>query len=222
MVNQTARRYPVGLGLLLLWSAACESYRVAGGAMEPTLKDGERVTVSEEPPPRTLLLLVSHVRGLVLPTIRSRCRRLDFQSLGDDAMTSLLEIQLPALKESERSRIVARAGGSVGRALAFAALDLAKLEEAASRILRDGDPTNAKRSQLAQSLALKSAQPRYEAFLARAPSLIAAEASTSSERSRFSRASSPASPASTSAGVSSVSASQTTKDAVRRRSSRRS
>lgn len=48
MVNQTARRYPVGLGLLLLWSAACESYRVAGGAMEPTLKDGERVTVTRE------------------------------------------------------------------------------------------------------------------------------------------------------------------------------
>jgi DNA polymerase-3 subunit delta' len=39
-----------------------------------------------------------------------------------------------------------------------------------------GDPTNAKRSQLAQTLSLKSAQPRYEAFLARAPSLIAAEA----------------------------------------------
>ena len=48
LVNQTARRYPVGLGLLLLWSAACESYRVAGGAMEPTLKDGERVTVTRE------------------------------------------------------------------------------------------------------------------------------------------------------------------------------
>ena len=33
-----------------------------------------------------------------------------------------------------------------------------------------------RRSALAQSLALKSAQPRYEAFLARAPSRIAAAA----------------------------------------------
>ena len=33
-----------------------------------------------------------------------------------------------------------------------------------------------RRAALAQSLALKSAQPRYEAFLARAPSRIAAEA----------------------------------------------
>jgi DNA polymerase-3 subunit delta' len=40
-------------------------------------------------------------------------------------------------------------------------------------LAREGDPTNARRSALAQSLAAKSAQPRYEAFLARAPSLIA-------------------------------------------------
>ena len=32
--------------------------------------------VLEEPPPRTLLLLVSHAPGRELPTIRSRCRRL--------------------------------------------------------------------------------------------------------------------------------------------------
>ena len=43
-------------------------------------------------------------------------------------------------------------------------------------LVREGDPTNAGRAALAQSLALKSAQPRYEAFLARAPSRIAAEA----------------------------------------------
>ena len=130
----------------------------------------------EEPPPNCLFLLVSHAPGRLLPTIRSRCRRLDFQPLGDDAMTSLLETQLPAMKEAERARIVARAGGSVGRALAFAALDLAKLEEAASRILRDGDPTNARRSDLAIELGRKGAGERYAAFLDLVPSLIARQA----------------------------------------------
>jgi DNA polymerase-3 subunit delta' len=43
-------------------------------------------------------------------------------------------------------------------------------------LVRAGDPTNARRSALAASLALKAAQPRYEAFLARAPSRIAAAA----------------------------------------------
>jgi DNA polymerase-3 subunit delta' len=47
-----------------------------------------------------------------------------------------------------------------------------------AELVREGDPANARRSALAQSLALKSAQPRYEAFLARAPSVIAAEAKT--------------------------------------------
>ena len=35
----------------------------------------------EEPPPRALLLLVSHAPGRVLPTIRSRCRRLTLRPL---------------------------------------------------------------------------------------------------------------------------------------------
>jgi len=34
--------------------------------------------ILEEPPPQTYLLLVSHQPGLLLPTLRSRCQRLDF------------------------------------------------------------------------------------------------------------------------------------------------
>jgi DNA polymerase-3 subunit delta' len=40
-------------------------------------------------------------------------------------------------------------------------------------ILRTGDRDNALRNGLADRLSLKAAQPRYEAFLRRAPSLIA-------------------------------------------------
>jgi DNA polymerase-3 subunit delta' len=130
----------------------------------------------EEPPANCVFLLVSHAPGRLLPTIRSRCRTLAFQPLGDDAMTSLLETQLAALAQPERARIVTRAGGSVGRALAFAALDLARLQDAAARILRDGDPTNARRSDLAIELGRKGAGERYAAFLDLVPSLIAAQA----------------------------------------------
>lgn len=130
----------------------------------------------EEPPANTVFLLVSHVPGRLLPTIRSRCRRLDFQPLGDDAMTSVLERQLPDLPESARAALVARAGGSVGRALAYAALELAPLEEEALAILGGGDRDNARRSKLAQALSGKAAADRYAAFLALAPSLIAREA----------------------------------------------
>src|SRR5437868_5064694 len=80
----------------------------------------------EEPPPNSLFFLVSHAPGRLLPTIRSRCRRLDFHKLGDDAMTSILAVHAPDLGAAERERIIAMSFGSAGRALAFAELGLAK------------------------------------------------------------------------------------------------
>jgi DNA polymerase-3 subunit delta' len=130
----------------------------------------------EEPPPNSLFFLVSHAPGRLLPTIRSRCRRLDFQTLGDDAMTSILETQAPEISANERQKIISMSFGSAGRALAFAELSLAKLEEAALAILRQGDPTNARRSDLAQELGKRGAGDRYAAFLDLAPALIAREA----------------------------------------------
>ena len=130
----------------------------------------------EEPPANCLFLLVSHVPGRLLPTIRSRCRRLDFQPLDDDAMTSVLAEEAPELGAAERARILPLARGSVGRALAYASLDLAPLEEQALAILREGDRDNARRSKLAQALGAKAAADRYTAFLDMAPAIIAREA----------------------------------------------
>jgi DNA polymerase-3 subunit delta' len=127
----------------------------------------------EEPPPSSVFLLVSHASERLLPTIRSRCRQLRLCTLDDDAMTSALRTALPDADAREIEELKAAAEGSPGRALQFRGLDIAALDRAMAELARDGDPTNARRSALAQSLALKSAQPRYEAFLARAPSLIA-------------------------------------------------
>ena len=132
--------------------------------------------ILEEPPANTLFFLVSHAPGRLLPTIRSRCRRVDFQNLDDDAMTSILQVQAPDLSAAQRERVIVMSGGSAGRAIAFAELDLAKLEDAALAILRQGDPTNARRSELALELGKKAAAERYAAFLDLAPSLIAREA----------------------------------------------
>lgn len=130
----------------------------------------------EEPPANCVFFLVSHAAGRLLPTIRSRCRRLDFAPLDADAMTSILAKALRELKDSQREKVIAMAGGSAGRALAFAELDLARLEDAALKIAREGDPTNARRSDLASQLGRKPAAERYAAFLDLVPSLIAREA----------------------------------------------
>jgi len=128
----------------------------------------------EEPPAKCVFLLVSHVPGRLLPTIRSRCRMLEFQPLGDDVMTSVLAGQ--GIDAAKIPELVRRAGGSVGKALAYAALDLAPLHEQALAIMRLGDPVNERRSKLAQALALKAAADRYAAFLQIIPTMIADEA----------------------------------------------
>lgn len=130
----------------------------------------------EEPPQGTIFLLVSHAPGRLLPTIRSRCRQLRFDPLDDAAMTSVLRERLPSADPAELAALVRVASGSPGRALGFAGLDLAAIDQALTAIARDGDPDNARRAKLARSLALKAAQARYEAFLDRAPAFIAAAA----------------------------------------------
>ena len=167
------------LGEFMGMTAALSPWRVA---VIDSVDDLEKAAANallkmlEEPPSNTLYFLVSHAPGRLLPTIRSRCRRLDFGKLDDDAMTSILEINSPDLSDAERKRIIAMSFGSAGRALAFAELGLAKLEEAALVIIRQGDPTNARRAELASDLGKKAAADRYAAFLELAPSLIAREA----------------------------------------------
>ena len=130
----------------------------------------------EEPPANSLFLLVSHSPEKLLPTIRSRCRQLRLGRLGEADMRRALRAALPDADPDEIDEMLIVGDGSPGRAMAFRGLDIAALDKAMAEIAGKGDPTNKRRVQLAQSLALKAAQPRYEAFLARAPSVIAAAA----------------------------------------------
>lgn len=134
----------------------------------------------EEPPGQSLFLLVSHAPGRLLPTIRSRCRQLDFGPLPDAALDQILLAEAPKLDAPTRQRLITFAGGSASRALAYAELDLAPLAEEALGLLRRGDPDSTRRSRLASSLALKAAGPRYAAFLDLVAPLVAAEAKVAS------------------------------------------
>ena len=76
--------------------------------------------VLEEPPARAVLLLTCSAPGRLLPTIRSRCRRLGLAPLGEAAMGDVLSHYLPQLDADARARIMMLAEGSVGRALDLA------------------------------------------------------------------------------------------------------
>ncbi len=74
----------------------------------------------EEPPQRSLLLLVCHVPGRVGATLRSRCRRLALAPLHDDKVAGLLRGWQPDLDDADIAGLAHLAEGSPGRALALA------------------------------------------------------------------------------------------------------
>ncbi len=134
----------------------------------------------EEPPAGTIFLLVSHAPGRLLPTIRSRCRLLRFEALSDGEVATAIRTVQPDADESEIAALVRASDGAPGRALRYAGLDIAAIDDAIAAIAQDGDRDNGRRLELAKALGLKAAQPRYEAFLDRAPAFIADAARTRS------------------------------------------
>jgi DNA polymerase III subunit delta' len=76
--------------------------------------------ILEEPPQRSLILLVSNAPGRELPTIRSRCRRLLLRPLDvDDVTLALAEAAGKDRRDDDVREAAAAAEGSAGRALAL-------------------------------------------------------------------------------------------------------
>jgi DNA polymerase-3 subunit delta' len=76
--------------------------------------------VLEEPPARSLFLLVSHAPGRQLPTILSRCRRLTLRPLDEADVVAAATAALGGAGDAETlRRAAAAADGSVARAIAL-------------------------------------------------------------------------------------------------------
>lgn len=76
--------------------------------------------VLEEPPPRALLLLITHAPGRLLPTIRSRCCQLRLSGLAPDLVDGLVAQHRPDLSADDRGVLARLSDGSIGRALDLA------------------------------------------------------------------------------------------------------
>jgi DNA polymerase-3 subunit delta' len=70
----------------------------------------------EEPPARTSVILVAERASAILATIRSRCQRVDFESLDEATILRALTASHPALPEERRELIARLAGGRLDRA----------------------------------------------------------------------------------------------------------
>lgn len=79
--------------------------------------------ILEEPPARSVILVIAHAPGALLPTIRSRCRRLDLRPLDTAAMDAFFDQRLPDLSAQERAGLLRLADGSPGQALRLQTAD---------------------------------------------------------------------------------------------------
>ncbi len=109
---------------------------VVDGADEMNRNAGNALLkILEEPPPRALLLLVAHSPGRLLPTIRSRCRRLPLAPLPPATIRELLRRYRPDLPDAEAAALTRMAAGSIGRALALAAAGGVELHDRVVKLL---------------------------------------------------------------------------------------
>ena len=92
----------------------------------------------EEPPAHGVLLMVSHAPGRLLPTIRSRCRRLAFEPLALEAAAAFVRAREDVSAE-DALRLARMAGGAPGRAWALAGSGAIAMDDAA-RALIEGLP----------------------------------------------------------------------------------
>jgi DNA polymerase-3 subunit delta' len=137
--------------------AAEEMSRAAENALLKTL---------EEPPPRALIVLIANAPGALLPTTRSRCRKLTLKQLPKPDMERALEHLGQASKDQSNAVLAALAEGAPGRALALGQGDALALYADAVRLLGSlGRPDIGVVTTVADRLARPAAADSYRLFL---------------------------------------------------------
>ena len=128
----------------------------------------------EEPPAGSYFLLVVHRLGRLLPTIRSRCRVLQFPTVGAAEIDAILRREAPQADQAMRDAAVAAAGGSPGAALEFVELDLGAIHGLMREIAERGDADFARRGRLAEAIGARPDRKRQLAAIDLARAVAAA------------------------------------------------
>ncbi len=119
----------------------------------------------EEPPPNALFLLVSHRPGRLLATLRSRCRRLDFQPLSSADIETGLSLFAPQVSQDARADAVALANGSLRRALDYASSQGTELYRDFHTLISVGKRDTAAHLAFADRLAVPANEAAFTLFV---------------------------------------------------------
>lgn len=73
--------------------------------------------ILEEPPEKSIILMIAHSPGRLLPTIRSRCRVLPLTPLAEDSVRAVLAARYPEIAPAELNAAAVMAAGAPGKAI---------------------------------------------------------------------------------------------------------
>lgn len=139
--------------------------------------------ILEEPPKRSLFFVLAHEPGRLLPTIRSRCRRLPLAPLSEATLRAEMERLIVDAAPVDRVEAAGLAGGSLRRALILArggGLEIARETRALIKALPSVDPVAIQK--LADRVALKGAGDAFEVFGETVRQALHARATTTAHR----------------------------------------
>ena len=142
----------------------------------------------EEPPSRTLFVLIAHSLGRLLPTIRSRCQIVRFQPLADDDLLAALAAAGKEPDAAAASAMLARAEGSPRNAIMLADYGGVEIGEALDKLVATADPAAADTHRLADAVAGRDQAIQFGIFNSHALDILARAASEAAGRGDGGRA----------------------------------
>lgn len=118
--------------------------------------------ILEEPPEKSILLLLAHRPGVLPATIRSRCQALALSTLAEEEVGKILAARLPDLSSGDQQALARLAAGAPGRALALAGEGGLALYKRMIGVMQDLPKLKTADSHaLADELAGRGAEQRY-------------------------------------------------------------
>jgi len=136
----------------------------------------------EEPPARTVFVLIAHSLGRLLPTIRSRCQIVRLHPLADADVLAALAAFDKAPGAAQAGALLARAGGSVRNAILLTDYGGVEIAEALDKVVGTRNPAAADTHRLADAVAGRDQSIQFNIFNEHALDILARAAGEAAER----------------------------------------
>lgn len=145
----------------------------------------------EEPPARTVFVLITHSPGALLPTIRSRCQTIRLSPLDPDSLMRVLaNVESPPPESAEaRNALAERAGGSARNAIILTQYGGLEIADALDGLLAAPRLDIAAAHKLADVVSGRDQAIQFDIFNRRALDLLSDAASEAAMASQLERAS---------------------------------